>query len=240
MKVQRKLATAFALLLFCNLSSAQKSVEPSPCTVGQRAAGAGFWTWPAKARVKVFVVANDFSAEEQTFLLGPLQNWNLAAAKTGSGVVFEFRGDAPARRDCENCLTIMRGDVFDEVRRHATELRAFSAHSDQFITHAAIVVDRSLTNPRAVGNAIAHELGHSFGLYDCFTCAPRTTVMAQFKAVNVANEMEGPTACDLAQVKASYLLASKRKRGTFANLPVDEGEEPEDDDTPIVVPASPR
>src|ERR1700730_11556844 len=139
---------------------------------------------------------------------------------------------------CNNCLTIMRGKGFDWARRHATELRAYSARRDQVITYASIIIDLTLTNPKAMTNAIAHELGHNFGLLDCYTCKQKSTVMNQFKTMNVANYMEGPTACDLAQVKEAYkdLKAHPRPSPTLAgsSIPTDEGEEPVDDDTPVV------
>ena len=82
-----------------------------------------------------------------------------------------------------------------------------------------------------------HELGHNLGLVDCYTCKRNTTVMNQFERVNVPEELDRPTACDIAQVKESYrelktrVALTKKKQVTE-----DEGEEPVDDDTPIVVP----
>jgi hypothetical protein len=56
--------------------------------------------------------------------------------------------------------------------------------------------------------------------------------------VNVSNDMEGPTACDIAQVGAAYKELALRVRPSPQpeKLRRDEGEEPVDDDTPIVVP----
>jgi len=142
-----------------------------------------------------------------------------------------------AFRNCENCLTVMRGPVFDGRKRHATELRTYSARGDQIMTWAQIVVDPRLTNSKALTNAVAHELGHNFGLLDCYTCKFKTTVMNQFKVVNEPNDMEGPTTCDIAQVKAAFLELAVRVRPApkIEEGVVDEGEEPEDDDTPIVI-----
>ncbi len=65
--------------------------------------------------------------------------------------------------------------------------------------------------------------------------------MNQFAALNVSNGMDRPTPCDLAQVKNTYeqlkvrVLASPIARNASAE---DEGEEPVDDDTPIVMPVT--
>jgi len=106
------------------------------------------------------------------------------------------------------------------------------------MTYASIVVDPMLTNPKALTNAIAHELGHNLGLLDCFTCKQKSTVMNQFKVVNVSNDMEGPTACDIAQVRVAYKELALRVRPSPQPGPLlqDEGEEPIDDDTQIIVP----
>ena len=130
----------------------------------------------------------------------------------------------------------MRGPVFNKVKRHATELQAYSAQSNQIMTWAHIVIDPVITNPEALINAIAHELGHTFGLIDCYSCKSKSTVMNQFKTVNEPNDMQGPTACDVAQVSAAYKELSIRVRPAPIIVEgVDEGEEPLDDDTPIVV-----
>jgi hypothetical protein len=61
--------------------------------------------------------------------------------------------------------------------------------------------------------------------------------MIKFKDVNVSNEMDGPTGCDLAQVKAVYEYLNELKPRRSAKPPiVDEGEEPVEDDTPVVIP----
>jgi len=106
------------------------------------------------------------------------------------------------------------------------------------MTWATIVIDPVLTSPKTLTNAVAHELGHTFGLLDCYSCKQESTVMIQFKTVNASNEMDGPTACDVVQVKRAYhVLAAQLKRLPQPKpIVVDEGEEPVEDDTPVVVP----
>jgi len=195
--------------------------------------------WAPGARVQVYVRSADFDTEQLPRLLTALHNWNSASEQTGSGVKFEYQGNTVQQRSCENCLTIMRGRVFDKATRHATELSAYSARDNQIITSASIIVDPVLTNPKALLNALVHELGHNLGLLDCYTCKRKSTVMNQFEAVNAPNGMEGPTSCDIAQVKEAYKELKVLVRASPADrksMPEDEGEEPVDDDTPVVVP----
>jgi len=217
--------------------AAQKEPSLAPCKVGQNAAGIGFWTWPGATHVKVYLRAGDFPAEQIQYLLAPLQGWNSVADLTGSGVKFEYQGNTVEQLTCENCLTIMRGAVFDKTKRHATETRVYSVHRDQIITYATIIIDPLLTNMRAISNAVIHELGHNLGLLDCYTCNQKSTLMTQFKALNVPKDVDAPTSCDIAQVKEAYRELRVRVRPSpVIAKHVDEGEEPIDDDTPIIVP----
>jgi hypothetical protein len=206
----------------------------APCLVGQQAAAIGFWTWAANASVKVYIVAADFKAEEIPYLLTALDNWNSVSETTGSRVKLEYRGSTTQELSCANCLTVKRGKVFDKSKRHATSLTAYSAGHDQIITYATIAIDPVLTNRQALLDAFAHELGHNFGLLDCFTCKKKSTLMNQFKVINEPNNMAAPTPCDIAQVSEAYkeLKVRVRPSPTF----IDQGEEPEDDDTPVIIP----
>lgn len=233
--MQKKLTACLLLMLLAGVVMSQ-SAEIKPCKVGKDASAFGFWTWAANSKVKVYVITKDFEPSDITYLQKPFANWNAVSELTGSGVKFEYQGDTSAPVYCQNCLTIMRGQVFDKVKRHATELRTYSARRDQIMTWAHIVVDYIITNPDALTNAVAHELGHNFGLVDCYSCKSKTTVMNQFKAVNVPNGMEGPTSCDVVQVKLAYKeLAVRVRPSPKIEEVVDEGEEPVDDDTPVII-----
>ena len=222
-------------LLFILLAAAASTPAQSRCEAGVQAPPVGFWTWTAGTQVRVFVVERDFDQEDLPSLLKPLENWNAVSETTGSRVNFKYIGPKASPQHCENCLTIARGPVFDKKRRHVTELRAYSARNDRLMTWATIVVDFTLTNRQALTDAVAHELGHSFGLRDCYSCKAKSTVMNQFGRVNTPIEVPGPTACDVAQVRSTYkqlaLQVTQHKK-----IPIDEGEEPVVDDTPIVIP----
>lgn len=229
-----------ALIVVMGVSdlNAQSKTSLDTCKIGDQAPAVGFWMWALNARVQVYVRSTDFDAEQLPYLLAALQNWNHASEQTGSGVNFEFQGNTAQQRSCENCLTILRDRVFDKTRRHATELSAYSASDNRIITWASIIVDPALTNPKALLNAMVHELGHNLGLLDCYTCKRKSTVMNQFDALNVSNEMERPTSCDVAQVRQAYKDLKVRNSALVRKLmPEDEGEEPVEDDTPIVVPS---
>lgn len=225
-----------AMALIIILMTAVPVRSQAPCKVGVQAPKVGFWTWAPGSTIKVFVLARDFQDSELPFLLAAVKAWDAVSVSAGSNVRLEYIGPTANPLDCENCLTIRREPVFDKSRRHLTRLGAYSAARNRIITSAKIIIDPLLTNPRALTNAVAHELGHSFGLLDCYSCNERSTVMVQFKDVNVPNGMEGPSRCDLTQVKAIYeSLPVELRANRPRTILDDEGEEPVEDDTPIIV-----
>ena len=217
------LVTTILLLVFAAPALGQS------CKAGTDAPQNGYWIWAPESKIEVYVFNADFTEAELPFLLAPLTSWN--SVDTGSKVKFEYKGTTKAPRYCQNCLTIKRGHVFDKAKRHLTELQTYGDARTRHINWATIVIDPRLTKPDTLTNAVAHELGHSFGLLDCYSCKQKSSVMVQFKNVNISNEMVGPTPCDVAQVRAAY-----QKQIALTRKVVDEGEEPVDDDTPIVVP----
>jgi len=228
--------TSISLLVLLVVLPLKGQTTIAPCKVGAQAPAFGFWTWAPNSTIKVYVLKADFKPEEVPYLLTPLNNWNAVSVQTGSGVKFEYAGEVTSPLYCEGCLTIMRGNVFDKTKRHATELRTYSARRDQIMTWAHIVIDFSLKDRQALTNAVAHELGHNFGLLDCYSCRPKTTVMLQFKEMNSSNDMSAPTECDVRQVRAAYAdLAVRVRSEPQKPLVEDEGEEPVDDASPIVL-----
>jgi hypothetical protein len=224
-------------ILIVSLFSQTFARDTSPCKVGKRAPRGGFWTWAPASRLKVYVFEGDFRSDQIAYLLKPLSHWDAFSELTGAGVRISYAGTTTRMLECSNCVTIMRGSVFNKKTRHGSELKAFGEEGKQIIKYAAIHIDPVLMDRETLSNVIAHELGHSFGLLDCYNCAEGSTVMSDLKGMNIGNGMTGPTDCDVAAVKKVYLtLAAK-----IVVQPEDEGEMPVEDDTPVVEPEkSPR
>ena len=67
-------------------------------------------------------------------------------------------------------MTIIRGAVYDKKSRHLAMLEAHSLRNNQLIDYALVIVDFSVNRPEVLTNVVAHELGHSLGLLDCYQC----------------------------------------------------------------------
>lgn len=233
------------LIIGCfTLCPGQVPRQANTCTIGQTAPPVGSWTWAAESRVEVFIRVPDYSADELPALLRAIQNWDAGYREDEAGVRFDYKGTVSEARTCDGCLTIMRGRIAD--KRHGAELRAFSKRMVQIIDYAQIVIDPGYKNADILTAIVAHELGHSLGLLDCAGCKRGTTAMGSFnttfKILNIqiadrSSGVVGPTRCDLMQVRAAYSQL-RRVVGPAPALTAaeatDDGEEPEEDDTPIV------
>jgi len=222
--------------MFCLSSSissqfafAQKSIKP--CVERKTAAPVGSWMWRQNTHVSVYVRLSDFKYQEIASILNAVKLWDAASAENGSGVRFNYAGEASSTKTDDNSLTIMRGATTS--KEHRAEIKAFSKRGDQIIDYAAITIDPSVSGADAISNALAHEIGHSLGLLDCYSCKHESTAMWKLSSSGI----KAPTECDMEQIKEAYRqlkLFVRPAPGTETQTTVDEGEEPLEDDTPIV------
>lgn len=229
------------LLATATFNFSQTPTEPSldkRCVPGRTQADIGFWTWPAGLEVNVYLREPDFSVDYISAVERAVQNWNAATTGSGPRVRFTFRGMARNPETTLGNMTIVRGDVFTKKEKHLALLKAHSLRHDRLIDYALVIVDYRVNNPSVLTNVIAHEIGHSLGLMDCYRCAGQTTAMGLMKSANETNGVDGPTACDVQAVRLAYRELSERVRNeTMTKIKrVDEGEEPVADDTPVIKP----
>ena len=212
----------------------------SPCVVGHTEPRSGFWTWPSNSQVNVYLRKPDFSLVDVAAVEVAVRNWDQSATENGSNVRFTVKGLTQETKTARGDLTLVRGEVFDKQLRHLAFLEAHSLKVNQLIDYALVIVDSKVKNPQVLTNVIAHELGHSLGLLDCVKCSSGSTAMGLMRGDGSSNGIEGPTACDKVGVGTAYRELLARVGPAPADLrlgktPVDEGEEPEDDDTLVVV-----
>ena len=192
-----------AVALYFNHAKTAVAQTTSPCIVGHTSPSSGFWTWPANSIVNIYVRDPDFSEDYAAAVRIAVQNWDAAAAESGSNVHFIFHGLTLATKTGPGDLTITRGETYDR-KRHLAFLEAHSLQSNRLIDYALVIVDVRVKNPEVLTNIMAHELGHSLGLMDCYQCSRKTTAMGLLKTGTEPNGIEGPTPCDKSAVLAAY------------------------------------
>jgi hypothetical protein len=242
MKVKLLLAPIVLILAasFLNESKARTfGIESAPCVIGRTSAPTGFWTWPANTQVSVYLREPDFSADYVAAVRIAITNWDDAAVENGSNVHFSFHGLTREAKLSRGDLTIVRGAIYDKKVRHLALLEAHSSASNQLIDYALVIVDISVKDRDVLTNVMAHEIGHSLGLLDCYHCRSGSTAMGLMKSAGKSNGIEGPTPCDKTSVATAYKELALQVRAAPAALQsigsLDQGEEPEADDTPIVL-----
>jgi hypothetical protein len=204
---------AFPCLTACLLAVAisnygpralSSATTPEPCVAGRTAAPVGFWTWPSNSHVNVYLRQPDFSEAELSAVRVAVENWDVTALENGSRVRFSFHGLTRETRIAPADMTIIRGAVYDKKSRHLAMLEAHSLRNNQLIDYALVIVDFSVNRPEVLTNVVAHELGHSLGLLDCYQCNRKSTAMGLLKTATEPNGIEGPTACDRNAVRMAY------------------------------------
>ena len=233
------LAISLLTIYLVGFETLAKADGSASCEAKTNTLVSGFPSWSEGAHVKVFVTASDFKSDELSAILLPLKNWTAISEASGSHVTFTYAGTTLEPQACLNCLTIMRGRVHTKNKNHAAEMHGMANLEERTIMSARIVIDPIVPNLAALTNAVAHEMGHIFGLNDCLSCG-RSTIMGGIRS---SDGLDGPTACDVAQIRHVYdelrvrMVALRKKRAqqlAAKAVRVDEGEEPIDDDTPII------
>jgi hypothetical protein len=177
---------------------------PRACLSGVNAPPAGVWKVPANARVSIFFLRGSFTIGEQEVMSNAVDEWNLALGENLLGLKINAGGDIDSAPDCAVCITVMRGNTFQNGRRLA-ELRPQLIAGTHEIFSGRIVIDQGVTNPSALKSVMVHELGHMLGIDDCPTCPRGTTIMALYKGLNTSNGLDRPSACDRSAVVEGYL-----------------------------------
>lgn len=136
-------------------------------------------SWAQGAAVTVVIDSSDFpTQDEQGAIAQAFIAWQNA--HTGSGVTFTFTtGSNP--QGANNTFYIHRGTT---TTGGGTSI-AFTGTptSEGNITTSAITtIDTTIDRAATLTNIMLHEIGHTFGLDDCVSCAQGSTIMSSYEA----------------------------------------------------------
>lgn len=158
------------------------------------------WRWKQGTRVRVYYAKDSFNEAETKALARGANSWNNALSEMNSHIVFLADTESENATNNNASITVMRG--IPRGRERLGELR-FHSISNGMI-HMTITISPDVTNLEAMTSLMAHELGHTLGLADCYDCRRGTTVMAAFKSNNQGNDVYEPSACDRYVVASGY------------------------------------
>jgi hypothetical protein len=176
-------------------STAGQGVADAPPAKGKR------WTWPKNARVVVNISPEFSIFGARPAIESAFRRWEAEgrAGGNGSGVAFRFtynQNPVPGLWT----FVVSQGTV-----RTGGQARTTISSAESGVFAAWCVVDARVTDPTAVAHVMAHEIGHTFGLAECDSCEPGTSVMTRFSGDfnDVVSGRAGPSEADNAAVRAN-------------------------------------
>lgn len=183
---------------------------PTQCRPGKTSTEAMGWRWKRDARVKIYYLQNNFTLAERGAFARAVENWNRALVEIDSEIVLTVVGEREAVAEDDATVTILRG--IPKGKDRLGQLRIYSMSNG--VRRATMIISPEVTDLNALTSLMAHEIGHSLGLADCYECRRGSTAMAAFKEKNKGNDVYEPSECD------KYVVASG-----YANELIEQGRE---------------
>lgn len=165
--------------------------------------------WTNHAGVSIlFNVASQFTGDEKNAMWLACQNWNSSSVGNGSNVTFTgySEGTLPSLRT--NMLWVTRTTTSAGGPMETANFET-NQQTHPYLSCATIRVSPNYNGSNAssddITRAMAHELGHTFRLNDCYPWCNGKSVMGG-QACNVSGGpcLKGPTTCDNCVVQAVF------------------------------------
>jgi hypothetical protein len=152
-------------------------------------------TWAPGAQVTVNINPT-FSQPKRDAMLAAFINWQDSSGNN-SGVTFSFTyNSTPITGPNTHQVNSQVPSGGGQAETGGTS-NSGNTHRESAFTN----IDSRVTDPTALAQVMAHEIGHTFGLDDCTTCAAGTSVMTLPACCNYNNTTagrSGPSPCDTA------------------------------------------
>jgi hypothetical protein len=146
-----------------------------PCSPPDRLATSNGAAWGHGSTVAVTINPNDFpTTAERQAIEAAFTAWQNA--NTHSGVTFTFT-TGTTDPNSTNTFYVNRGATQNGAATSVSNTGSPTT-SGNITTHAATTIDPRVTADHAIASFMAHEIGHTFGLGDCFSCNTAASMMS--------------------------------------------------------------
>lgn len=172
--------------------------------------------WKQGAEITVYI-SSSFPLGVRDDIELAFENWEHGKGFC-SGVKFSGYsvGAAPAQ-----ALYVFQ--VNRETIASGDQGRLSRATLDGRLAVATAYIDERVTDPEAVTQAVAHEVGHTFGLKDCAGCSDGTSVMNLFEEGDYNDTASGrsdPSSCDIAAANHHFTCPTPTPTQTGGHPPL--------------------
>jgi hypothetical protein len=181
-------------------ASGTPAAMPKQCKPGKTSTQTLDWRWKPNTRVTIYYLKSSFTWAEREAFSRAVNNWNKALYEMDSRVVFRISGERESVAEDDASITVLRG--IPKGKHRLGQLRFYSMSNG--VMRATMIISPEVTDLNALTSLMAHEIGHSLGLADCYECQRGTTAMAAFKDKNKGNDVYEPSECDKYVVAAGY------------------------------------
>lgn len=187
----------------------------TPCTqpiLGQS------YTWPQNSDITVNISGAFGDPSSPNSLAGCIRqaflNWSNNP-NTAAGVRYNFNFNAAPSGGPNTIYVARTAPPLDNGNQPQARVDPTFNTANTNLQAAIVRVHPDVTNCVALGEAMAHEIGHMYGLADCptATCAAGTSTMTGYNNMNdVASGTTSPSDCDAERARqaASYNSATAR------------------------------
>ena len=173
---------------------------PKQCRPGKTSTEALGWRWKPNTHVRLYYLKSNFSGTETEALSRAVNNWNNALREIDSRIVFINGGERESVVEDDASIMVMRG--IPKGKERLGEIKFYSMSNG--VNRMVVTISPVVTDLNALTSLMAHEIGHSLGLADCYGCRRGTTTMAAFKDDNKGNDVYEPSECDKYIVATGY------------------------------------